>query len=257
MLIYSKERLVPTDVNMMVLRSKNNEGFFYIHRALYDQAVVINDIYGEDPSNLILALTNKEESRADVDYFLENAPYPIHILGPFLLLVKEELTDFVDMIGAIHVMSGPLSLRGMLKIPYELRNMNPSFSLSIKEEYQLAWDRFFQNAMPYTDDMFHMHEATPMNGVQTTTVEKSVPTYEEPEQEETGYEDIGIDAETMAFLMGDDDPFAELDEEETVAEDVAEAIAETPVIEQKVEQVPVQEPEAVKVLSGVDAILNL
>ena len=149
------------------------------------------------------------------------------------MLVKEELTDFVEMIGAIHVMSGPLSLRGMLKIPYELRNMNPAFSLSIKEEYQLAWDRFFQNTMPYTDDMFHARTATtPMNGVQTTTVAKPVPVYEETVAEETGYEDQGVDADVMAFLLGDDDPFAELDDEDE----------ETPLEEVEQVSVPVISP---------------
>ena len=259
MLIYSEQRLVPTDVNMMVIRSKDNVGYFYIHRALYDQAVIINDIYGEDPVLLIKAITNKEESRPDVDYFLEKAPVPINILGPFLLLVKQELTDFVDMVGAIHVMSGPLSLRGMLKIPYEMRNLQPSFSLSIKEEYQLAWDRFFQNTMPYTTDMFHMPTATPMNGVQTTTIDNPTPSAEE--QEPTGYEDYGIDASALDFLFGDDDPFAELDEEDSESKD-DDVDSGTPVIvpEPEPEPEPESEPEpepAPKALTGVDALLQL
>ena len=105
MLIFSEEHYVPTDINMMVLKGRNDEGYFYIHRMLYDQAVILNDIYGDDPKNLIMAITNKTDSRADVDYFLEHAPVPINIFGPYLLLVKEEITDFIDMIGAIHVMS--------------------------------------------------------------------------------------------------------------------------------------------------------
>lgn len=254
MLIYSKDRLVPTDVNMMVIRAKDNVGYFYIHRALYDQAVVIHDIYGEEPVNLIKALTGKEESRSDVDYFLENVPAPINIFGPYLLLIKDELEIFEDMVGAIHVMSGPLHLRNMLKIPFEMRNAMPSFSLSIKEEYQLAWDRFFQNTMPYSIDMFHRQEVSPMNGVQTTTVDQPEDT------EPTGYEDFGIDADAMAFLMGDDDPFAELDEldesdEETVEEPEPVPVVPTPV--PKPEPAPEPEPEPVKIVTGIDALMNL
>ena len=254
MLIYSKERLVPTDVNMMVIKDKSNEGYFYIHRALYDQAVIINDIYSDDFSMLIESLTNSKESRSDVDFFLENAPVPINALAPFLLLIKEELTEFVDMIGALHVMSGPLHFRNMLKIPFAMRNSMPSFSLSIREEYQLAWDRFMQNTMRYSDNMFHMPVNTPMNGVQTTTVVETEP----EEQELTGYEDYGIDADTMAFLMRDDDPFAELDEEDEDSSSEETFVEPEPVYEPEPikEPEPEPEPEPVK-LSGIDALLGL
>lgn len=153
MLIYSKDRYVPTDVNMIVLRGLNDEGFYYVHRTLYDQAVVLYDMYIDQIEVLIKAITNKTESRDDVDFFLQNVPAPINILGPFLLLVTKPLDDLVDMVGAIHVMSGPLSFRKMLQIPYDMRNMNPSFSLSIREEYKLSWDRFFITTIPYTDDL--------------------------------------------------------------------------------------------------------
>lgn len=256
MLIYSESRFVPTDVNMLVIRSKNNDGYFYIHRALYDQAVIINDIYGEDTTMLIKALTGEEASRGDVDRFIEEAPAPISIFGPFLLLVKEELTEFEDMVGAIHVMSGPLHLRNILKVPFEMRNM-PTFSLSIKEEYQLAWDRFFQTVLPYTPDMFRMPTVTPMNGVQTTTVEQ------EPE-ELTGYEDVGLDQTAMDFLFGDDDPFADDDEEEEEPT-TASPVTQSEITIATATPEPVAEPEPVvelakepaKPMSLVDRMISL
>lgn len=262
MLIYSNKRLVPTDVNMMVIRDKDNTGYFYIHRALYDQAVIIHDIYSKDFSVLLKQLVGDTTSRSDVDYFLENAPVPINALGPFLILIKEPLTDYIDMIGALHVMSGPIHLRNMLKVPIEMRNSIPSFSLSIKEEYQLAWDRFMQNAMEYSNDMFRMPTAQPMNGVQTTTVEQPV------EEEVTGYEEYGIDQATLDFLMGDEDPFAFLDEPEDDAPESVETVVQesTPVASEvaPVTVAPVVEPvkepeptpEPVK-LTGIDAVLNL
>lgn len=154
MIIFSEQRLIPTDVNMMTIKDPNDLGYYYIHRSLYDQAVILNDLYSEDPTMLIMAITNKTESRDDVVFFMENTPAPISILGPFLLLVKGQLDDLKDMVGAIHVMSGPLNFRKMLNIPFDMRNMQPMFSLSIRDEYQLAWDRFFITAIPYSDDLF-------------------------------------------------------------------------------------------------------
>ncbi len=261
MIIYSKERLVPTDVNMLVIRSKDNEGFFYIHRALYDQAVIINDIYGEDPKVLIKSLTNQEESRPDVDYFLETAPVPINILGPFLLLIKGEIEDFVDMVGALHVMSGPLHFRNMLKIPYDMRNMMPTFSLSIKEEYELAWDRFLQNTMPYSPDMFRKQGNTPMNGVQTSTIPGDYGDEEQDEEELEGYEGTGVTASVMDFLFSDEDPFAELDEEDAGSEADEESVptvsqAADTVVEQEVVEEPEPESEA-KPMTMLDNMLAL
>ena len=166
MIIYSKERLVPTDVNMMVLSTKNADGYFYVHRALYDQAVIIYDLYGDDLSKLCCELTGSVAMRADVKEFIDNTPIPIKALGPFLNLVKEPLTEFVDMVGAIHVMSGPINFRKTLQIPKEMRN-TASFSISIKEEYELSWDRFFQTAMPFNAEA--VVYTNPMSGTATET----------------------------------------------------------------------------------------
>lgn len=212
MLIYSKERLVTTDVNMMVIRAKDNDGYFYIHRSLYDQAVILHDIYADERDSLIQLLTGSIGHRADADYFMDNVPSPINMFGAFLLLVKEEITEFVDMVGAIHVMSGPINLRAMIKIPREMRN-TPTFSLSIKEEYELAWDRFFMNTMPYSEDMFFRRDAQPMNGTYTVT-----------EPVEGALSNIGDDGveytdELEAILFGCDEGIFNMPEEEEEIED--------------------------------------
>lgn len=228
MLIYSEQRLVPTDVNMMVLAGMG--GYFYIHRALYDQAVVLDDIYCDDHELLIKAVTNREETRPDVEKFFEEVPRPINIFAPYLLLVKEEITDIIDMIGAIHAMSGPINLRRMLKVPFEMRN-NPSFSLSIRDEYQLAWDRFFLNTTSYEDMMngavaVASNARVPMNGTNTTT--------EPVEGELSNVGDDGVEyADPLeALLYGCSDDIFDLDEEDE--EEESESV-ETPV--------PVPEPE--------------
>lgn len=165
MLIYSEVRYVPTDINMMVLRGADDK-YYYIHRLLYDQAVILSDIYGENVSELVKLLSGSDTIPDSVKEFMETVPAPINILGAFLVLVKGELTSFKDMVGAIHVMSGPINLRQMVKYPYYVRS-NISFSLSITEEYSLAWDRFFLTAIEYTEDLYVPKTFVPNNGTVT------------------------------------------------------------------------------------------
>lgn len=197
MLIYSEKRLVPTDVNMIVLKGKES-GYFYVHRALYDQAVILNDIYKDDIPRLIEAITGSQNGRDDVWTFLDTAPTPINILAPFLLLVNDELTEFNDMVGAIHVMSGPVNLRGMLRYPMDMRN-TPTFSLSIREEYELAWNRFFMTTMEYNEQMAQLASQTfvPMNGTATYTQEMP--------------EDTSFTAVSDVATEDADDPYAGVD----------------------------------------------
>ena len=44
MLVRSKTRYVPTAVNMIVLQGEDGT-YYYLHRALYDQCVVLRDQY--------------------------------------------------------------------------------------------------------------------------------------------------------------------------------------------------------------------
>ena len=248
MIIYSEDRLVPTDVNMMVIRGKENIGFFYIHRSLYDQAVVLYDLYGDNPLELVKELTGKDEMREDTEYFIDNTPQPISIFGPFLMLVDDLVEDFDDMVGAIHVMSGPLNLRKMLKVPVEMRN-TPAFSLSIKEEYQVAWDRFLQTTMPYSPDMYRQPGLQPLNGVQTTVTSSGE--FHTEEEEEQFLED---------FLFSDDPDFDPFKRPDDFDEDAGDAEEEEPAVvsgantEYVPEPEPEPEPEEEK--TGVEALIG-
>lgn len=260
MLIFSENRLVPTAVNMLTIKAKDNSGYFYIHRLLYDQAVIISDIYGDDYTALIKEITGSPISRDDADYFYETAPAPINILGAFLLLVNEEITDFVDMVGAIHVMSGPIHLRNMLKVPFVIRNTPITFSLSIREEYQLAWDNFFQNTPLYDSSMFLAGSATPMNGVATNTYSEESGDSEEEEKELTGYEEYGIGTDEMSVLFGDDDIFSDMDEELSGMD--SNPFASLTNEDEDTEEKPEPEPEPVMVeepkkKSLIDEMLSL
>ena len=151
MLIFSENRYTPTDINMMVIAG--NDGYYYIHRSLYDQAVILHDMYKENISGLVDVLVPDAQITESIHRFTTEIPVPINILGAFLILVKEDITELKDMVGAIHVMSGPLDLRQMITVPIEMRK-TIRFSLSITEEYQLAWDRFFTTAIPYGQTVY-------------------------------------------------------------------------------------------------------
>lgn len=250
MLIYSKERLVPTDVNMMVIAGMN--GYFYVHRTLYDQAVILDDIYCDDHALLIKAVTNQEETRDDVEEFFATVPRPINIFAPYLLLVKEQITNIVDMIGAIHAMSGPINLRKMLKVPFEMRN-TPSFSLSIRDEYQLAWDRFCMNTMPFASIgmITAPHQPMPMNGTMTetapvdgelTNVGDDGNEYADP------LEALLYGASDDIFDLDDEDEEDEDEEDETPAPIPAPTPAPTPV------PVTTPEPSAAQTGNGLDLL---
>lgn len=258
MIIFSNDRLVPTDVNMMVIRSRDNIGYIYVHRSLLEQAVIIQDLYEDDLPRLIKDVTGSEESRGDVDFFFENAPVPINYLAPFLLLVKSELENMNDMYGALHVMSGQINFRRMLKIPFDMRS-NPSFSLSINEEYQLAWDRFFLNTMPYDPDMLSRSvsaEPLPMNGTANDPEEDP---YEGVDPECIGDDGKVYASPLEAALFGFNPDAIEVDPDELEAEmgDIGEdSDKEEEEQEPEPEPEPESEPEPEKPKTGIDALLG-
>ncbi len=162
MLVFNEERLVPTDLNVLVFAMEDESGYFYIHRSLYDQAVILNDLYRDNVSELIQTLSGDTQIRDDVEYFMSKAPEPISILGPFLLLVKEPIDTFIDMAGALSVISMQCDLRNMIRVPAEVR-ASLKYSLHIKEEYQLSWDRFLASSIPYKKPvLLSPYEQTPV-----------------------------------------------------------------------------------------------
>lgn len=146
MLVVSKERYLPVTINTMVL--SKGELYFYIHRDVYDQAVILSDSY-QQIEGLINEITGTQVNYATVVWFYENAPKPIHSLAPFLLLVDGEIEQDMEICcGVLHTITGMINVRNFILKPIEIRK-SVTFSLSIKEEYEMAWERFFITAIPY------------------------------------------------------------------------------------------------------------
>lgn len=146
MLVTSKERYLPTTINTLVLIK--NDYFFYIHRDVYDKAIMLNDRYTLD--TLIENIQPKNNLSA-IEYFHENTPSPINILAPFLGLVDKGLPNDVETLtGAIHVITAAIDVKAYTQIDSNLRK-TLEFSLYIKEEYEMAWERFIMTSIPYDE----------------------------------------------------------------------------------------------------------
>lgn len=130
----------------MVLSKDDN--YFYVHRDVYDKAVVLSDRY--EPEALLGALdaTNNEET---IDWLYSELPKPINILSTFLGLIQDGLeADLEKCCGALHAITSVIDVREFVKQPKELRK-SIEFSLSILEEYEMSWERFFLSSISYDE----------------------------------------------------------------------------------------------------------
>lgn len=251
MLVFSEQHLMPTDVNMITIEASDESGYFYVSRMVYDQAVILHDMYGDNPHNLIKAITGGYETRGDVVTFLRDIPRPINILGPYLMLVSKRIDDLIDMVGAISVLSGMINFRGMLKTPFAMRPSNPSFSLAIANEYKMSWKSFEIISLSYDEVIARMQNPTAAAPV-AVAASAPVQTYETPVKEDTEDEGTGDEladamngAKTMEDALG-----ALMDMDESYWEDAfddieAELTAEAE--EEAANPAPVEEPVAAPV----------
>ena len=146
MIVFSKKRVLATQINTITLPV--GEDYLYVHRDVYDKAVILADRHTLSDMMLIV---EPEHNKAAIDFFYENVPQPLHILAPFLGLVDGQLEDDIEeLIGAMHAITMVLDVRGYSKLRRELRK-GVTLSLSVKEEYELAWERFFALSIPYEE----------------------------------------------------------------------------------------------------------
>lgn len=147
MLVCSPKRLVPVQINTTILQGEDGT-YYYLHRDLYDQLVILADAYenGERMDLLLKTLTGEDTAMPEnLQRFFDTVPLPLKMAAPFLMQVKgcEKLETIEDMCGALTVMSMSINLRRILKVDKSIRAA-ATFSLHITEEYRMHWDRFFQ-----------------------------------------------------------------------------------------------------------------
>ena len=147
MLVVSNKRLVPVQINTTVLQGDDGN-YYYIHRDLYDQLVILADAYDNGSRIDLITKTLLGEDKPlpeNLQGFFDTVPMPLKLATPFLLLVKdaEKLQTIEDMCGALTVISMSINLRRILKVDKSIRAA-VTFSLHVTEEYRTHWDRFFQ-----------------------------------------------------------------------------------------------------------------
>lgn len=146
MLVTSKKRYLPTTINTLVL--VKNDDFFYIHRDVYDKAIILTDRYTLEE---LIKNIEPEHNLSAIQYFYDNTPAPINILAPFLGLVVEGLPEDIEILtGAIHIITAATDVKAYTRVHTELRK-TLEFSLYIQEEYEMAWERFFMTSIPYEE----------------------------------------------------------------------------------------------------------
>lgn len=219
MLIRSTNRYVPTAVNMIVLQGTDGM-YYYLHRSLYDQCVVLRDQY----INLIPSfykLLGFEDTHPSVcDEFMKSVPEPLDILAPFLALISgcEELDNLDDMCGAISSMSMTVDFRKMFKVPAAVRS-SIKFSLSVREEYRVQWDRFLMET-PTLEQVYSAQTPVPSVSRPLTQDESVAIVEEDGEAVEVTYTGESYDMDDLMSMLDAAEEEAEADEELEEEEEV-------------------------------------
>ena len=169
MLIMSTKRLYPLDTNVFAIID-NDSNYYYVHRTLYDQAVLLWDKY-----------KGKYEGKTETCKDLyEVLPAPLNILSMVFDLMPEiddidlELEDFCGM---IHMLSSYINIKLLLEVPEEVRvkvHLDPAALLN----YRLYWDRFINESQQTTVTSTSI--STPI------VTEKEVIEEDDEEEEEEG-----------------------------------------------------------------------
>lgn len=214
MIVISEERFYTVNPNIIMLES--NERYFYSHRNVYDQAVILNHLYSASPDKVLSELDPdiKQNDKA-YQWLKENLPKPLNILSAFVYLVDTDLGDnYEDYCGALQVITSQISTVNYVKLDKSIRS-GLSWSSSIKEEYRMSWDIFFQSS---SKTMF-----TPTRQTETVSSVEDTPTYEELEEEAGALEEGQLYFVDTSENSDEDDEFMKSFMEGTDDIDLAES----------------------------------
>lgn len=233
MIVLSEDRYVPVSPGFITLQDEDGV-YYYIHKTFYEQAVVIEDRYSQNVEALKTLVGGNQEFDC-IRKFVQYVPRPMSIMGYFLGMLKEDVSDFRDIVGAMDVIASALNLRRLIQQPESIRQ-SVVFSLSVTEEYQDRWDLFFQECYPYEQ----LKTGRAYTAVASATASTSTATSEESYDEYLN-EDGSLNQDTYnAYMM------------ERLAAIEAESASEEP--EPEPEPVPVQKPSREEGGDGLAAI---
>lgn len=174
MIVVSEDRYVPVSPEYMVLQDV--DGFYYyVHRTFYEQSVIMEDRYGGAIETLRKLIGGNSDFEA-IEIYKKYVPKPMNIMGYFLALLENDITDFIDIIGAMDTIASAINLRNLIKQPASIRQQ-VTFGVSVENEYKDIWTLFFNTScIPYTrlesligGNAYSIPTGTPSNAMVTTT----------------------------------------------------------------------------------------
>lgn len=152
MLIYTPndKRLIPAKPNVLCLRTPT-DGYVYVSTDTYDQAVILNEKYWNDIEGLT-KLIGSDRHATEVEQLRAVLPEPVNILSGFLSIIEDNVTfdgSIEELVGCLHVISASINFHKFIKVNPAIR-ADVTFSDHIRREYELQWEQFINESVPYS-----------------------------------------------------------------------------------------------------------
>ncbi|MBR1738214.1 MAG: hypothetical protein IJ736_14595, partial [Firmicutes bacterium] len=151
MLVYSKERYLPTKTGIITIEC-NDGGFIYAGVKAYNSGVILSQNPGyNNKENLIVVSKPKNISRRkSIDRFYDDLPNPLKPLAYLLYLAESDYTEFSEQVGVLSVILQFIYPTYWFETPKEQR-IDMNFGSTIKAEYEYDWKNFFDTSIKYDD----------------------------------------------------------------------------------------------------------
>ena len=162
LIVCSDKYLLPV-VGGVITLQVDDSLMIYVHRSLYDVAVVLKDRY-ETKDRLIEAIGFVNNMDA-INMFYKECPDPINILAPFLSYINPTLeTEFTFefCVGALHTLHRTLDMRGSLKVEPQLRR-SVRITVRPEDDYLLQWGVLLREWFDYDEisTLIHSEVSSP------------------------------------------------------------------------------------------------
>lgn len=168
---------MPTKLGIITLEFE--KGFLYVARKAYECGVLLSNKREYKDANILekLVKPTDKETRPSIKQLFDILPYPLKPLSYMLYLTDVEYTDLADQLGALSIILQFSQPVYWFSTPKDKRQ-DFSFGSSIRQEYELDWQTFFDNSILF-EDIIHPKENTekyPIFVINATATNSLLPT---------------------------------------------------------------------------------
>lgn len=152
MILYTKEIPLILTQNLILLDDPAENGYIFVSKATYDQALLLWGRFEGDVNSLMLFCKNDPDTWKDIpwikpamSWIKNNAPEPLNMLAPALKYavnlkdVKEEDINAELIYGILHSISQTCDFNAMYTTPSEIR-AKVSIPTAILMSYKASWE---------------------------------------------------------------------------------------------------------------------